>query len=582
MSKRRQWSLAAATVAVIALAPSAIAEEIDNLDVDVRVSPNTTMDISETIVYDFESEQRRGIFRDIPFRDYLDDGSARVYEISVDSVTRDGGSEPYELFDEGDYLRIRIGDPDVEISGAHTYEINYTVSNGLTEYTQEDVDTIGVDDIEAGDVELFWDFIGSGWAVPIDQARVSVQGPGPLLGYDCFVGAVGSTIPCEVDIGTDSVVFASARIYPGQGLTGVLALPQEAFTSPIEEVVEAPRVDRLFLGLIIGFVLGGIAIVVPTIVAIATRRRNKGAAIPVAPPQYSPPDSLTAAEMAVAWKGTESDVQSRAIVATLIDLAARRWVDLSQDGKKLTVTKRSSGTDAIRPWEQALIDSVVTGSGTGVIDGYDSTLATTWTNSYKALLDEARASGRRNPEGGKPDQRWNFLSMTGIATFGLGVLLGVLGMTDFTAVLIPLGVGCLIGFGLARLITPRTETSQSAQFLAKVEGLKKVLGTDTSESRREFAHKLGLPASAIFATMLPYAVIFDLNEAWGSAFPDLTQDQLREYGFFAQNAYIWSYLVSDFNSGIRTATTPPSRSSSSGFSGGGVGGGGGGGGGGSW
>jgi len=135
---------------------------------------------------------------------------------------------------------------------------------------------------------------------------------------------------------------------------------------------------------------------------------------------------------------------------------------------------------------------------------------------------------------------------------------------------------------LARLITPRTETVQSAQFLAKVEGLKKVLGTDTSESRREFAHKLGLPDIAIFATMLPYAVIFDLNEAWSQGFPDLTPEELRRYGFFAENAYIWSYLVSDFGRGIRTATTPPSRSSSSGFSGGSAGGGGGGGGGGSW
>ena len=40
--------------------------------------------------------------------------------------------------------------------------------------------------------------------------------------------------------------------------------------------------------------------------------------------------------------------------------------------------------------------------------------------------------------------------------------------------------------------------------------------------------------------MLPYAVIFDLNEAWSQGFPDLTPEELRRYGFFAENAYIWS------------------------------------------
>ena len=325
---------------------------------------------------------------------------------------------------------------------------------------------------------------------PIDQARVRVEGPGPILAYECFVGSAGSTIPCDMEIEPtprSSPLRALHRRQPD----GDSCVPPGSLHRTRRGSHRSAKADRLVLGLLIGFVIAAIAIVVPTIVAIATRNKNKGAAIPLAPPQYSPPDGLTAAEMGVAWKGDDSDVRSRAIVATLVDLAARRWLDLGQDGKKLTVTKLTSGTDPIRPWEEALVDSIVSDSGNGIIDDYDSALATTWTEAYKGLLEQARKSGRRNAEGGKPDQRWNFLAFTGITMFGLGILLGVFGSTNITAVLIPAGVGCLIGFGLARLITPRTETVQSAQFLAKVEGLKKVLGTDTSESRREFAHKLG-------------------------------------------------------------------------------------------
>jgi len=582
MRRTTAWSIPAALVAVIALAPNALAEEIDTFDVDVQVAENTDLEITETIVYDFESEMRRGIFRDIPIRDNLDNGRVRAYEVDVISVSRDGASEPFELFDEGDYLRVRIGDPDIEITGPHTYEIEYAVSNGLTEYTQEDVDRIGIPEIDAGDVELYWDFIGEGWEVPIDQARVTVQAAKPPIAYDCFAGNSGSNLSCDTEFDSNSIIYSSSRLYPGEALTGVAAYPRDAFTSPVEVVTQASEAQRMATGLIIGSFLGGIAILIPTIFAFATRREDKGAAVPLAPPQYSPPDDLTPAEMAAAWKGADIKVRSRAIVATLVDLAARRWVDLGQSGKNLRVTKLSSGTDAIRPWEQSLIDSVVKGSDTGTILGYDENLAKTWTASYTSLITEAQKSGRRNAKGGKPDQKWNFLLITGIAMFVLGIGAGLIGWSWLASVMVPASIGCFIGFVLARLITPRRETVQSAQFIAKVEGLKKVLGTDTSESRREFAHKLGLPANAIFATMLPYAVIFDLNEAWSDAFPDLTQDELRRYGFVAENAYMWSYLVSDFGRGIQTATTPPSRSSSSGFSGGGAGGGGGGGGGGSW
>ncbi|MCH1405245.1 MAG: DUF2207 domain-containing protein, partial [Candidatus Nanopelagicales bacterium] len=235
MRRSLTWALAGAAATSIALAPGAYAEEISSFDVDVTIGADTVMDISETIVYDFESAERRGIFRDIPVRDYLDDGSARAYDIDVLSVTRDGSSEPYEIFDEGDYLRVRIGDPDITITGTHDYQIQYTVANGLTQYTQEQVDAIGIAELEPGDVEVYWDFIGGEWEAPIDQARVRVEGPGPILAYECFVGSAGSTIPCDMEIGTDSAVFASARLYTGDSLTGILAFPQEAFTAPVDQ-----------------------------------------------------------------------------------------------------------------------------------------------------------------------------------------------------------------------------------------------------------------------------------------------------------------------------------------------------------
>ena len=38
------------------------------------------------------------------------------------------------------------------------------------------------------------------------------------------------------------------------------------------------------------------------------------------------------------------------------------------------------------------------------------------------------------------------------------------------------------------------------------------------------------------AQVMRKASIFDLNEAWSQGFPDLTPEELRRYGFFAENA----------------------------------------------
>src|SRR5574341_1336108 len=56
-----------ALVACLLFAPSAVlAEEITSFSADITINQSGTMDIVETIRYDFGEEQRHGIFRTIP------------------------------------------------------------------------------------------------------------------------------------------------------------------------------------------------------------------------------------------------------------------------------------------------------------------------------------------------------------------------------------------------------------------------------------------------------------------------------------------------------------------------------------
>ena len=132
---------------------------------------------------------------------------------------------------------------------------------------------------------------------------------------------------------------------------------------------------------------------------------------------------------------------------------------------------------------------------------------------------------------------------------------------------------------MARAITPRRQTEQSARFLAEVAGFRTVLGTDAAAARREFAQRSGLSPAAIFATMLPYAVVFALEDSWIGAFPDLSPDQLVSSGFYVPSIGSMNSLVSAGTTSVSSAMTAPSSGSGGGGS---SGGGGGGGGGGSW
>jgi hypothetical protein len=76
--------------------------------------------------------------------------------------------------------RIRIGDPDVTVSGRHRYRIEYPLS--------------GV----ARGTTLDWEAVGTSWEVGIDETEIHVVAPFELLEPVCSKGVAGSQGGCEV------------------------------------------------------------------------------------------------------------------------------------------------------------------------------------------------------------------------------------------------------------------------------------------------------------------------------------------------------------------------------------------------
>jgi uncharacterized membrane protein YgcG len=574
-------SLLLAVGASVLLAPPAAAENINELEVAITVSPDTSMRIVESITYDFEGEYRHGIFRDIPVYDETIMGERRSYGVTVESVTMDGGPVPWVTSTGGPFLNVKVGDPDVTITGPHTYVITYTVTDGLRVISEEDAaDPLMPDTVAAGDVELFWDVIGTGWQVAIDSAKASATGPGDVLSAICYVGPAGSDTRCPAAAVRTIALMGPAALSAGEAMTAAVVYPAEAFTSAPRANVSRGLPSNPLVGVLGALIPAGLLAAVPIGFAISRRRADAGAPVPGAPPQYAPPDDLTPVELAAAYEGRAGTVDARVLVATLLHLAERRWVNVSTDaGGDLRVDWVGAGVDPLRPWEESLLGVVLKGGASATLSSYDKELATLWATTVRGLVDDQEADGRRNPRGDEPDRRWRWLGAVALALLAAGVLSVFLDLPFVAGAALTAGVGAGVGFFAARAITPRAQTEQSALFLAKVDGFQKVLGTDAAASRREFAQRSGLSPDAIFATMLPFAVVFGLESSWIGAFPDLSPEQLVSHGFYVAGMSSMDGLVSSSTSSMSSAMTAPSSGSGGGGS---SGGGGGGGGGGSW
>lgn len=209
-------------------------ERIDAYDVAVRIERSGALRIRETIAYDFGSNRRHGIFRDLPERLQYDDARDHVYPIDVLSVRGSAGTPTgYEIEHEGGTLRIRIGDADRTISGRHTYVIDYRVEGAMNGFPDHD--------------ELYWNAIGAQWEVPIERARVGVTAPAPISGVACFAGLSGSTGGCERStVDGASAAFAQRDLAPYQALTVVVALPKGAVSTPAPILEERWSLPRAF------------------------------------------------------------------------------------------------------------------------------------------------------------------------------------------------------------------------------------------------------------------------------------------------------------------------------------------------
>jgi len=570
-------------------------EAIDAYHVNVDVRPNGTIHVREAIDYEFGSTPRHGIERKIPVRFNYDGRSDRIERIDNVRVTASAGTPVNVKISSGNSEYIRIGDPDKTITGTHQYVIAYDVNGALNAFGEHD--------------ELYWNAIGTEWSVPIRRPSVAVTTPVATNGVACFAGPEHSSSPCAAAgaAGSTGTDFSNPRLAPGQGLTVVISLPKGAVaaTGPILDERWTPQrafaltpitmgatTSLLILALVglgwlfwrqgrdRGTVAGGQAGPVPDaapeeLVPLFTDRAG--------PVIYRPPEGLRPAQLGVLLDEKADPLD---VTATIVDLAVRGYLLIMEVERKhrwsspdWTLTRKQRAYDDLLTYERDLLQSIFEDGVQVNLSDLRNTFHSDLVRIEGELYDDSVAHGWFATRPDRVRSKWLILGIV-LAVVGAAAVAATAAFTSYGLVPVPIFLAGLVLAAGHRWMPARTAKGSAA--LSQVLGFRRYIVTAEAD-RMQFAEQ-----ENVWATYLPYAIVFGATKKWARAFEGLGAEQQAGVSSWYVSTHPFSpgsfssSMDSFANSTSGAIVSTPGSSGGSGFSGGFSGGGGGGGGGGSW
>ena len=545
-------------------------EHIKSFQSEITINKDGTIDVKETIVYDFSTLNKHGIYRDIPFIKTNQDGKKFELQLNNVSVTDENGRS-YKFvkswIDEK-ILRLKIGDANRLITGIHDYIISYKVSGALTYFSDHD--------------ELYWNVTGNEWTVPIAVLTSEVRIPNGIKKEDiktnCFTGVIGSkeslcSIIPSLNDRAKMVIKSNESLASGEGLTFVVSFPKNivAVLEPKEFVSFWDTwVGKLLIGLmgLIGLIW---YVFLPFYIIYRWIRygRDPKGTVGVTTAWFDPPKTqdqrrfLTPGE--VGTLGDET-VDMKDISASIVDLARRGYLIIDERKKGDFYLIKSKNVDSsLLTYEKTILTKFF--SGNEEIRIKDEKLASEVeqikNEMYEQVVEDKLFD--KNPQ----TTRTIYYVIAGIALFTGNFFLAI------------------VAFLFGRVMPRKTVFGAEAKNVAF--SLKNFLTSQKRQLEFQVKYADDLPAGRqVFERLLPFAVAFGVEKIWAKRFESLNITQPSWYHSYSSNNFNSYLLVNSLNSSFRSISTAatPTRSSSgfsSGFSGGGFsGGGGGGGGGGSW
>jgi uncharacterized membrane protein len=593
-------------------------ESITLFSVDAVVNEDSTVDVTESIIYNFGQNNRHGIYRDIPIKYKREFGNYKFRLNNISVVDEYGVSYPFDAFNSGDNKRIKIGDPDKYVTGEKKYVINYTVERAINYFDDHD--------------EFYWNVTGNEWEVPILQAKANIIMPTKTgVEMDCFSGGFGSQAKCSnqlYDERNNIFGFTQGNLGAGEGLTVVLSVPKGV-------IYEPSKWDN-FLYFLKDNYIAGLPVIVFILLLYLWYKKGKdpeGRGTIVA--QFDTPDNLTPLEVGIV---IDEKLHKKDVSAEIINLAVKGYLKITKIEKGAFIfsstdyilEKLKDDDGSLSQHEKELLDAIFDkdvvdqsvkeiikkideeGQGGVVLKLVKKVLTSQYGEALEAVKDKDDIAKRKNivkmsklknyfykkwPEITKksyeavvdkgyfkksPRKTRNLYRGIGIfLMFSITALGGVL-LNNFIGVASFFLTGLMV-FVFSNIMPAKTKKGVLAK--EHILGLKRYL--NVAEKDRINFHNAPEKNPEIFEKLLPFAMVLGVEKNWAKQFEDIYKDQQPSWYSSSDGAAFSAIALSNslgsFQSKADSTIMSSAGSGGSGMGGGGFsGGGGGGGGGGSW
>ena len=538
-----------------------LAEEIISFSVEYQINADASVDVEETIVYDFESEYRHGIFRTIktahaePATVWYKNRSVEITDIMVE---QNGEPVPFEV-SGGSSREIKIGDPDTTITGSHVYSISYTLVGALS-YLSGD------------EVEFYWNVTGNEWPVFMQEVAVTASSESPIVSSSCYVGEFGSTDACTAP---QPHIYLTNNLPAGAGVTVAYLLSAENMPVVVNEEINY-----------IPFLLGLFAVALVGMIAHVWRHQTYHHKDRPVIAEYEPYPGTTPMMAGVLF---DDNLDAKDISAGVVYLAEQGFLKIKKTEHKVAwlfdvtdyeVELLKSVSEIPGEFLPKVIslffkDSVEVGTVVALSSIKNDNAKK---QSNAVILSELNTAIRADlrQSGFFENETYTFSTfMIPSAALAAAIFLGTINVIPVSVVVF-LGAVYLLWL-ISVAIKHRRRTAKGYEAKYHLKGFKHFLSV-TDKERFDF-HNAPERSPEQFMQYLPFAIAFGVEEKWAAVFADM---QISNPSWYDSNGSTGAFAAAAFTHDLTSFTSAVTTSTQASSGGGSSGGGGGGGGGGSW
>ncbi|WP_324822672.1 DUF2207 domain-containing protein [Sinanaerobacter sp. ZZT-01] len=318
----------------------------ERYDVNLDVSENNSFYVEENISVDFTSPGH-GIYRYIPvtktWKYQLLDGETveKAYKLKIKELETPGFEN--EISYENGYMLVRIGDPDLTVSGPVTYKLRYQV--------------IGHEDGEVSFDQFYWNLLSQEWETPIENADFTIHMPKEFdsSSVEFISGTYGQNDTSIVVWDREGNTLKGSiqrELQKGEGSTIRIVLPEGYFSGERNNNWMAPAMYVLILlaagmSFLLWWFFGRDPKIIKTV-------------------EFYPPQGVTPGEIGYILDGAVDDND---IISMILHFANEGYLEIKEEEKEqFQLIKKKELPDSTETYEHTLFQGLFEGRDTVRLD----------------------------------------------------------------------------------------------------------------------------------------------------------------------------------------------------------------------